>query len=1257
MHYGEKALACARGPFARLACVKLISAWHCWVGMLVLALSVLTSTPSLAQVRYHYDELGRLIQVVASDGQSAQYSYDAAGNITSIKKLSTTAISISEFTPNAGPVGTSVTLYGTGFNTTATNNTVKFNGTTAVVSAATATSLTVAVPTGATTGVITVTNTNGTATSVSSFVVGVTTLAPTITSFTPNIGTQGTVVTVAGTNFQLAPEDNEATFGAMASIVRKDASSPTATQLKLTVPTETASGKISITTPYGKATSSADFFALPGSVNLSDVEFKGRLVVNGAAVNVTTTVPGKKAVLLFDGQTGQGLHVVTASGTFAGAITAQVYSPQGFLIETLSLPSAGIADFVNLLSWGGSGGTYTIILSPQATDKGTILLSLVADVTGSLTVDGTASAINLSAGRNARYTFSAEAGKGYGLGLTGLSFTPAGGSMSVQLHKPDGTHIASCDFIASDSCNFAPGLFTAAGSYRLVFNPSGSNAASFMVMVSKDTGGPITVDAATASTVNIVREGQNGRYKFNGTAGQSISLVWSANTLSDGNTATNGYAYIALATPGNPDSAVTGVHAYENTATGSLDYTLTATGTYTVIVDPFGLLKGGIALQLKSYVSGILTVDGVGTAINLSQGQNAEYTFAAEAGRGYGLGITGLTFTPTVGLMSVQLQRPDGANLASCNFSASDSCTFPPSMFTAAGNYKLVFNPSGNSTASFTAKLSKDTGGPITVDAATATTVNIGREGQNGRYTFSGTAGQSISVVWSGNTLSDGNTATNHGATVGLATPGNPNWPVIYDAAYENTTTGSLDYTLTATGTYTVIVDPSGLLKGSIGLQVKSYGSGTLTVDGAGTAINLSPGQNAQYTFAAEAGKGYGLGITGLSGGAMSVQLQKPDGASITTCSFGANDSCNFPPSLFTVAGNYKLVFNPSGSSAVNFMAMVSKDTAGTITVDAATATTVNIAREGQNGRYTFSGTAGQFISVVWSGNTLSDGNAATNHYFHIALAPPSNPESMSYIAYPYESAAPGSLDSTLTETGTYTVIIDPRFSQKGTIGLQVKSYASGTLTVDGAGTDINLSLGRKAQYTFAAEAGKGYGLAITGLSAGSLSVQLQRPDGSIIANCPFGADGSCNFAPSLFSAAGNYRLVFRPTGSSAEGYPAISASFRVILSKDTGGPITVDASTATTVNIARAGQNGRYTFSGTAGQPISILWSANTLNGYLFLAAPSNPESAVTTAYPNESTATGSLDYTLTATGTYTLIVDPYGLSKGSIGVRVIKK
>jgi gliding motility-associated-like protein len=66
---------------------------------------------------------------------------------------------ITSFSPANGPVGTTVTVSGTSFNATAVNNIVFFGATRATVTVASATSLTVSVPTGATYGPITVLNT------------------------------------------------------------------------------------------------------------------------------------------------------------------------------------------------------------------------------------------------------------------------------------------------------------------------------------------------------------------------------------------------------------------------------------------------------------------------------------------------------------------------------------------------------------------------------------------------------------------------------------------------------------------------------------------------------------------------------------------------------------------------------------------------------------------------------------------------------------------------------------------------------------------------------------------------------------------------------------------------------------------------------------------------------------------------------------------------------------------------------------------
>src|SRR5262245_60516555 len=78
---------------------------------------------------------------------------------------------ISSFSPSGGSAGTEVTIQGILFDNTVTGNAVRFNGTQAMVSSASSTSLAVVVPEGATTGRISVTTSGGTATSDSDFTV------------------------------------------------------------------------------------------------------------------------------------------------------------------------------------------------------------------------------------------------------------------------------------------------------------------------------------------------------------------------------------------------------------------------------------------------------------------------------------------------------------------------------------------------------------------------------------------------------------------------------------------------------------------------------------------------------------------------------------------------------------------------------------------------------------------------------------------------------------------------------------------------------------------------------------------------------------------------------------------------------------------------------------------------------------------------------------------------------------------------------
>ncbi len=153
---------------------------------------------------------------------------------TSTNNFTVPPPTITSFAPVRGIVGSSVTITGTNFSPTSANNLVKFNGITATVTSASATSLTVTVPTAATTGPITVSVGGQTATSASNFFVcpsisvSVTTTNKTSFTFAASGGTAPYTYSMdGGATFQ--PATNYSLSVGTYSVIAKDANGCTGT--------------------------------------------------------------------------------------------------------------------------------------------------------------------------------------------------------------------------------------------------------------------------------------------------------------------------------------------------------------------------------------------------------------------------------------------------------------------------------------------------------------------------------------------------------------------------------------------------------------------------------------------------------------------------------------------------------------------------------------------------------------------------------------------------------------------------------------------------------------------------------------------------------------------------------------------------------------------------------------------------------------------------------------------------------------------
>jgi hypothetical protein len=206
----------------------------------------------------------------------------------------TAAPVVTGVSPAAGPVGTVVTVTGTALTGTTG---VTFNGAVTVVpTAVTATSARVVVPAGALTGPVAVTTPTGTTTSVAVFRV-----APKITAFAPASGIAGESITVAGFNLKIGDGPPTVRVGAVAAVVTE----ATVASVTFTIPATAATGRLTVLTADGTATSATDLQV----IRLPTVT---TLVPAGAPVGTVVTVSGTNLA---------AVTAVTFNGMAAAAVT------------------------------------------------------------------------------------------------------------------------------------------------------------------------------------------------------------------------------------------------------------------------------------------------------------------------------------------------------------------------------------------------------------------------------------------------------------------------------------------------------------------------------------------------------------------------------------------------------------------------------------------------------------------------------------------------------------------------------------------------------------------------------------------------------------------------------------------------------------------------------------------------------------------------------------------------------------------------
>lgn len=569
--------------------------------------------------------------------------------------------------------------------------------------------------------------------------------------------------------------------------------------------------------------------SLPAAIVAADLEYNGRVAVGGDPVTVKIATPNKNGAMTFQGTAGQRINLGFSSVSLT-QFQVSVYGPDGSLIarqptavknyyatmgtrplssQTQVQTSATAYQFtadsgatISSSEMNGSSidlvelpatGAYTIFFDPLSTYTGSFTITVSHELEGAIVPQGSAVPVTISrAGQNARYTFSGNSGQAVSLQLSDVTIR----SGYVSILKPDGSPLGQPTSFAHAGAVVDAQVLPTSGTYVVLIDPELSYTGNVKLALynAPDLLGNIMIDQMTV-TPTLTVPGQRALYTFNASAGQWVNLGLTGVSIAS--------STLSLLKPDGSRLASTTI----GSSGGSLDpgMALPETGAYTIVVDPVGNNTGSMTLALSSPVTGTLALDGAPVTLSLNKpGKTARYTFNGNAGQWVSLGLTAVGLTSS----SISLLDQSGTSLASTTVGTAGGALEISNPLPTTGAYTVLVRPGGPYTGNMTLTLSTEVSDSLKINAAPRP-IMISRAGQSGRYTFSGTANQQITIKATNNKFDS--------VAVNLYTPSG----VLQAGATSSASNFNLNtVTLATTDTYTITINPALAETGSIQLQV-----------------------------------------------------------------------------------------------------------------------------------------------------------------------------------------------------------------------------------------------------------------------------------------------------------------------------------------------------------------------------------------------------------------------------------------------------
>ena len=785
--------------------------------------------------------------------------------------------------------------------------------------------------------------------------------------------------------------------------------------------------------------------------------------------------------------------------------------------------------------------------------------------------------------------------------------------------------------------------------------------------------GPATASSYTILTngtplqVTTTTGGENANLTFAGTAGNRISIRISGVTMSP---KPNTGIKVSIQ---KPDGS-TLVSPFDVGSAGTFmePVTTPVAGSYKLVLDGQSTYKGKATVTIWTVANdanGGSTTPG-GAAVPLSMptpGTNGSFQFAGTAGQRVSLKLSGVTITGNaLNSARVSVLKPDNSVLiANTNFGSSGAFLEPVTL-PATGNYTVKLDPRqwyvGSATATVY-NVAADQAGTITAGTPLALTFAAGNPGQNATETFSGTAGQKVSLNLTANTIG-ANTIS--GTKVSLVTGS-----TTVVAATDVGTNGKFiePVTLPSTATYTIKVDPQGANTGGITLGLANFAgdtSGSITANGSATVVtSTAAGQNGTLTFTGSVNQRIALNLSSNFGTMFSgakVSVKSPTNTTVIAPTVVGTNGAFVEPVTLTAAGTYTIKVDPDGANTGNVtlnLYTVPNDVSSAITAGGAAVVSTNTV-PGQNMKLTFTAGASQKVSIKMTNVSIgSNAVSGTN----VSLMKGSTTVGLTAAV----GTNGGYIDTSavLTSGATYTIKIDPQRVNTGSMTVNLYTVpvdATGTILTTGASTVVtNTVPGQNILYSFTGTLNQRVSLDLSSVSIGSSPgggtlVTILKPDGTTFYG-PFSLGTDGNFMDTkVLPVAGTYKIKLDPIGANTG-----SATLKLYtVPADITTTITKNGATVTPTTTV-PGQNATVTFTGVATDPpyTLSLGPAIATPVQITITGPTGQVVVDTFGTPiqNSSFPTdgSTAPFQIPTNGTYTIKIDYVGNGVGATPMSLI--